>query len=423
MSHQKKLSWFQRLLPLAVLSGGIAYGAWYYRQQVLEEAPRYQTSRVARGDLAQVVTASGQLNPVTMVEVGSQISGIIQQLLVDFNSIVTKGQVIARIDPATYEANAIQAEGNLANAQAALELAQVEERRAKTLRRDKLNTEADYDNALAALHQAEANVKIKEGAMKSARVDLARCTIYSPGDGMVLSRNVDVGQTVAASLSAPTLFVIANDLTKMQIEANVAEADIGMVGEGQDTDFTVDAFPGQTFHGKVKQIRNTPKTDQNVITYSTMIEVSNPELKLKPGMTATVSIIVARREDALWVPNAALRFRPPERAETVKAEGKPNTGSAPKNDPESAGPGHKKSQRKAERIVYLLACPPGSTNAPPGGRQSGALQPVPIRTGINNTTFTEVIEGLKEGDEVVIGLASSKVHAARTFNPFASAKH
>ena len=423
MSHQRKPSWFQRLLVLAVLSGGIAYGAWYYRQQVLEEAPRYQTSRVARGDLAQVVTASGQLNPVTMVEVGSQISGIIQQLLVDFNSTVTKGQVIARIDPATYEANAIQAEGNLANAQAALELAQVEERRAKTLRRDKLNTEADYDNALAALHQAEANVKIKDGAMKSARVDLARCMIYSPVDGMVLSRNVDVGQTVAASLSAPTLFVIANDLTKMQIEANVAEADIGMVAERQDADFTVDAFPGQTFHGKVKQIRNTPKTDQNVVTYSTIIEVSNPELKLKPGMTATVSIIVARREDALWVPNAALRFRPPERAETVKAEVKPNTGSAAKSEPDAAGPDHKKGQRKAERTVYLLVCPPGSTNAPPGGRESGALQPVLIRTGINNTTFTEVIEGLKEGDEVVTGLASSKVHAARTFNPFASAKH
>jgi RND family efflux transporter, MFP subunit len=409
--------WYKWLL-LAVLLGGAAYGSWYYRQRYFEDSPQYQTSAVTRGELLQVVTASGQLNPVTMVEVGSQISGKIQQLVADFNSTVTKGQVIARIDPATYEANAIQAEGNLANARAGLELAQLEEHRAKALRSDKLNTQADYDNALATLHQAEANVKIKEGALQSAQVDLARCTIYSPIEGLVLSRNVNAGQTVAASLSAPTLFVIANDLTKMQIEANVAEADIGLVEPDQPTEFTVDAFPGRTFHGKVRQIRNAPKTDQNVVTYATIIEVSNPDLKLKPGMTANVSIIVARREDTLQVPNAAFRFHPAERSESKKTASQTKGHSTKKRDGESTS-GRKKEGRKVERVVYLWACQPAPTNAP-SSVQTGSLQATSIKTGINNAAFTEVLEGLKEGDEVVTGVVSSKGRPPRSLNPFAS---
>jgi HlyD family secretion protein len=423
MSNPKKSRWFNRLLLFIALAGGVAYCSWYYLQHYVEDSPRYQTSLVTRGELLQVVTASGQLNPVTMVEVGSQISGIIKELLADFNSTVTKGQVIARIDPATYEANSIQAEGNLANAKAALELAQLEERRAHSLRASKLNTEAEYDIALAGLHQAEANVKIKEGALKSAEVDLARCTIYSPIDGLILSRNVNVGQTVAASLSAPTLFVIANDLTKMQIEANVAEADIGLVENGQDADFTVDAFPGRTFHGKVRQIRNAPKTDQNVVTYSTIIEVRNPDLKLKPGMTANVSVIVARREDTLKVANAALRFHPAESPGTRKAAAATKTNPAGKRDADALASDHKKDQHRHERVVYLLACQPSYTEPHAGSNQPPVLQPVPIKTGINSATFTEVVEGLKEGDEVITGLASARLHSTRSFNPFASSRH
>src|SRR5439155_20887361 len=236
-----------------------------------------QTMAVSKGLLLQTVTASGQLNPVTMVDVGSQISGIIEELLADYNSSVKKGQLVAKIDPATYEANFVQAQGNLANAKAALELAQLNAERAKSLRNDKLNTQADYEKAQADLHQAEANVKINEGTLMKAQVDLARCTIYAPIHGVVISRNVNVGQTVAASLSAPTLFVIGNDLSKMQIAANVAEADVGLVEVGQEAEFNVDAFPGKTFHGKVTQIRNAPKTEQNVVTYDTIIEVSNPD--------------------------------------------------------------------------------------------------------------------------------------------------
>src|ERR1041385_2493080 len=192
----------------------------------------YETTVVSRGELTQVVTASGQLNPVVKVEVGSEISGIIEKLSADFNSPVKEGQVIAQLDPATYEANLIQAQGNLASAVAAEELALLNANRAKALQAEKLNAKADYEKAVADLHQAESAVKINEGALKKAQVDLARCTIYAPIDGIVISRNVNVGQTVAASLSAPTLFVIANDLSKMQIGASVSEADIGAVEVG-----------------------------------------------------------------------------------------------------------------------------------------------------------------------------------------------
>src|SRR5262245_51343738 len=209
--------------PLAVAVLASALGAGWYLNQPSNHTPQFETTSVTRGELTQVVTASGQLNPVIKVEVGSQISGIIQNLLADFNSTVKAGQLIAEIDPGTYEANFIQAEGNLANAKAALELAQINERRAKKLRTDQLNSEAEYDSTLAALHQAEAEVRISEGALKKAQVDLARCKIHSPIDGIVISRDVNVGQTVAASLSAPKLFVIANDLSRMQIDAGVSE--------------------------------------------------------------------------------------------------------------------------------------------------------------------------------------------------------
>jgi HlyD family secretion protein len=413
MSHRGIFRWMKRLLVLAVLVGAVAYGIWFFDQNA-EGLPRYQTGKVTRGELSQVVTASGQLNPVTMVEVGSQISGNIQQLLVDFNSTVTNGQIVALIDPATLEANALQAEGDLDNARATLESAQNHEQRAKTLRGDKLNTQAEYEDALAVLHQAEANMKIKEAALKSAKVNLARCTIYSPIDGLVLSRNVNVGQTVAASLSAPTLFVIANDLSKMQIEANVAEADIGVVEAGQEAEFGVDAFPGKIFHGKVRQIRNAPKTDQNVVTYGTIIEVNNAELKLKPGMTATVSIIVARHDDALRIPNAALRFQPVEDgSKTARAKAKRGSDDKRKSDPDSIS--QKKNKRKQERLVYLLCTQSSLTNSP-----ALTLQPASIKVGINNSTFTEVLDGLKEGDEVITGLVSSKNRPVRKFNPFAN---
>jgi HlyD family secretion protein len=290
---------------IAVMVGTIGYFAGGD-----EAAPQYQTTAVTRGDVTQVVTATGTLNPVTNVTVGSQISGIIQTLYVDWNSPVKANQVVAQLDPATYKASVAQAEGDLANAKANLELNAIQAKRTSDLFTNNLISGSDYDTAMANLHQAQAMVQIKQASLDNARVNLSRCTIYSPVDGTVISRNVDVGQTVAASLSAPTLFVIANDLTQMQIDANVSEADIGSVEEGQPVTFTVDAFPERKFTGRVMQIRNSPTTVQNVVTYDAVIEVSNPDLKLRPGMTANASITTAQRSGVLKVPNAALRFKP-----------------------------------------------------------------------------------------------------------------
>jgi HlyD family secretion protein len=401
-----KLKWALALAALALMLGG---GAWYWMARD-GDAPEYQTALVSRGELIQAVTATGQLNPVVNVQVGSQISGMIQKLFVDFNSRVTAGQVIAQLDPATYRAALRQAEGELANARAALELARVKAARAAELRAKDLIPQADDDQARADLHQAEAAVAIKEAAVQKARVDVDRCTIVAPIDGIVISRNVDVGQTVAASLSAPTLFVIANDLTKMQINANVAEADVGGIAVGQDVDFTVDAFPAQTFHGKVAQVRNAPITVQNVVTYDTIIEVGNPESKLKPGMTANVSIIVARREGVLTIPNAALRFRPPDatgngqQARSTPSEQRRGQNGARSN----GGSAGRTAGERPTRTVYVL----------PTSQANGTPTPVPIKTGISDGLSTEVLDGLNEGDRVVTGLLTTQSVSSPTTNPF-----
>src|SRR2546429_2787263 len=300
----------KRFLPWVVLIIGLLFIALIVRQCRNGGAGNYQTTTVTRGPITQAVTATGTLNPVVNVQVGSQVSGNIAKLFADFNSQVKAGQVVAQIDPALFQATVTQAEGDLASAQAGLELAKVNATRTQELFAKKNSSQADVDQAMANLHQAEANVKIKQGALDKAKADLDHCTITSPVDGEVISRSVDVGQTVAASLQAPVIFTIANDLTKMQIDSNVAEADVGVVTVDQPVDFTVDAFPTRTFHGKVVQVRNAPITVQNVVTYDTVIGVSNPDLKLKPGMTANVSILIAHRDNVLQIKNAALRYRP-----------------------------------------------------------------------------------------------------------------
>src|SRR6476646_7088819 len=360
-------------------------------------AAQFQTATVTRGPITQAVTATGTLNPVVNVQVGSQVSGNISKLFADFNSQVKAGQVVAQIDPALFQATVTQAEGDLANAQAALELAKVNATRTQELFTRKTSSQADLDQAMANLHQAEANVKIKQGSLDKAKADLDHCTITSPIDGIVISRNVDVGQTVAASLQAPIIFQIANDLTKMQIDSNVAEADVGVLEVGQDVDFTVDAFPMRTFHGKVVQVRNAPITVQNVVTYDTVIGVSNPDLKLKPGMTANVSIVVAQKDNVLQIKNAALRYRPAEVTSGPTMARSPAPGGA------RGGAGRKR--QTSERTVYVLS----------GGRP----QPAQIKTGISDGVATEVTEGLKEGDRVVTAeLASKSAAASPPANPF-----
>src|SRR5438105_2038312 len=300
----------KRFLPVGVIIVALLIILLVVRRCTSSSVSNYQTATVTRGPITQLVTATGTLNPVVNVQVGSQVSGNIQKLFADFNSEVKAGQTVAQIDPMLFQAAVTQAEGDLASAQAALELAKVNAERIQKLFIQKNSSQQDLDQAMATLHQSEANVKIKQGALDKAKADLDHCTITSPIDGVVISRNVDVGQTVAASLPAPVIFPIANDLHKMQIDSNVAEADVGVVSVNQDVDFTVDAFPTRIFHRKVVQVRNAPITVQNVVTYDTVIGVSNPDLKLKPGMTANVSIVVAHRDDVLQIKNAALRYRP-----------------------------------------------------------------------------------------------------------------
>ena len=438
-----------RLLWLIVLAGAAGGGGWWYYHQDRQAAPQYLTAAVVRGDLTQVVTATGQLNPRTNVQVGSQISGILEKVLVDYNSPVKAGQVIAKIDPATFQATVHQAEGDLADAKSKLELAEVETKRTATLFKDKLVSQSDYDKALADLHQAEAAVKIKTASLEKTTVDLARCTIYAPVDGIVISRSVDVGQTVAASLSAPTLFLIANDLTQMQIDANVAEADIGGIEVGQEVEFTVDAFVYRPFRGKVIQIRNSPITVQNVVTYDTVIEVNNADLKLKPGMTANVSIVLASRSDVLKLPNAALRFRiadtnaPGTRTGGAGGGGQRLAGGPPGGGAGGGGGGagrgfgggggpggggrggggawsgaggRARGERQFNRTVYL----PPSTNAISATGEPPKPTPVQIKIGISDGVMTEIVEGLKEGDAVVTALANvdPTAAAARPNNPF-----
>src|SRR5881392_1865871 len=336
----------KRFSPWIVAIVGLLIIAFIIRQCRQGGAANYQTATVTRGPITQAVTATGTLNPVITVQVGSQVSGNIAKLFADFNSQVKAGQVVAQIDPAIFQATVTQAEGDLASAKAALELAKVTAARTQELFARKTSSQAD-------VHQAEANVKIKQGALDKAKADLDHCTITSPIDGVVISRSVDVGQTVAASLQAPIIFQIANDLTKMQIDSNVAEADVGVVKLGQDVDFTVDAFPSQTFHGKVVQVRNAPITVQNVVTYDTVIGVSNPDLKLKPGMTANVSIIIARKDDVLQLKNAALRYRPAE----AGPQSSQNTASQGGSRPPGAmrqGMG-RREQKTSERTVYVLS--------------------------------------------------------------------
>src|SRR5438128_3696592 len=252
----------KRFLPVGVIIVALLIILLVVRRCTSSSASNYQTATVTRGPITHLVTATGTLNPVVNVQVGSQVSGNIAKLYADFNSQVKAGQVVAQIDPMLFQAAVTQAEGDVANTQAALELAKVNATRTQSLFAQKNSSQQDLDTAMANLHQAEANVKIKQGALDKAKADLDHCTITSPIDGVVISRNVDVGQTVAASLQAPVIFQIANDLTKMQIDSNVAEADVGAVSVNQDVDFTVDAFPMQTFHGKVVQVRNAPISPQ-----------------------------------------------------------------------------------------------------------------------------------------------------------------
>ncbi len=378
------------LIILIVLGGG---GFWGYRTyQAKKQAPQFKTEAVTRGSIVSQVIATGTVNPVTLVQVGSQVSGTIFKLFADFNSSVRKGQVIAQIDPALFQARVDQAEAELKNFQGQLENQKTSLAdnlrtltRYKTLFKDNLVSQNDldqaqlkYDLSLTQGKTIQAQIESAKAALSTARINLNYTTIRSPVNGTVVARNVDVGQTVAASLQAPTLFTIAQDLEKMQIDTNVDEADIGKVQVGQFAFFTVDAFPGEPFKAKVFQVRNAPTTVQNVVTYDVVLMVRNPDLKLKPGMTANVNIIMEKKDNVLMVPNSVLKFRmPPAMAAEITKR------KTPQIDP----------SRIPKNIRALWVLEPEKQP-----------RPVVIRTGSSdgkNTEITVVRGNLKEKDLVV----------------------
>jgi len=345
----------------------------------------YQTIPIQKGDITQVVTASGTLSALVSVDVGSQISGRIETLGVDFNAEVKKGDLIAQIEPTIYQAIVNQSMGELDSAKAALQLCVLTAQRKRELVEHKAGTQADADKAEAELAQAKAMVVIKEAQLARAQADLQHCRIEAPVDGIVISRKVDVGQTVAAAMTTPVLYTIAQDITKMHIVATVSEADIGQVEVAQAVDFSVDAFPDDVFHGKVVQVRKAASTTNNVVTYDTVIDVENPDRRLFPGMTAEVSIYVAERHDVLTVPNAGLRFAPPENALF---------------EPSSAPSG---KLPRGTRTVYVLS-------------PTGILRTVAARTGVTDGLNSELISGLQEGERVVVASTSSAGKKGGPFN-------
>lgn len=446
------------LLFVIVVVVVLAAGGWYVFRHRQSAPPEYVTTTLGRGNLTQYVTATGGLQPVTSVDVSSQISGLIDSVQVDYNSPVKEGQVLATIDPATYQSRLRQAEADLANTKASYTLVRLNTERTRELRAKNLVTQQELDQAEAQLAQSDAQLQIKQALVESARVDLSRCTIKSPIDGIVIDRLAEVGKTVAASLNAPTLFTIANDLSKMQINAAVAEADIGSVEVGQDAVFTVDAFPGRQFRGRVSQIRNAPTTEQNVVTYITLIDVNNADLKLKPGMTANVSIVVASRNDVVRLPNAALRVRVPDNMlapapAAAPAAPKPLTdeerraqfqqlmrdaGFTPGSGPPSPDVRAKMQQLAKERGIDLNAL--RGNRGRHGGESTASTGPVTrtvyrligddpknqrpqavtVKLGISDGSFTEVISGLDEGDHVLTSafFPDAQTDATPTGSPF-----
>jgi HlyD family secretion protein len=365
--------WRPRVLAVLVLIAAAAAGWWWWNSSGGADAPKFRTGKIEKGPITASVSSSGTVNPVTSVQVGSQVSGQIKELFADFNSPVKQGQLIARIDPETFQYRVRQAEadveaarsnegrGKVALANAQRELARTRELVAKNfVSGAELDAkQAGYDLAAAELRNAQAVVRQREAQLASARVDLGRTEIRAPVDGVVIKRSVDVGQTVAASLQAPELFLIAKDLRDMQVETSIDEADVGRVRPGQRATFTVDAYPGRQFGGEIKQVRKAATNTQNVITYTALVSAANPDGALMPGMTANVRIVTDTRDSVLKAPNAALRFRPPGEAaaDTKAAPGKADAkaGEA-KGAPAAAGPGGAGGQagQLRERLVTEL---------------------------------------------------------------------
>jgi HlyD family secretion protein len=369
----------RRPLILGTITALVAasLAGFYLLRRGGQDAEAFRMQVVDRGTVSEIVTATGTISAVTTVQVGSQVSGIIARLHADYNSPVKRGQLLAELDPTPFQAQVEQRSADLVRAEVEMRNAEAAFRRSDRLLAAGLQAEAEYDGARAAYESSKAQVDQAAATLRQAKTSLSYARIYSPIDGVVVARQYDIGQTVAASFQAPTLFTIAEDLTKMQVLVDVDQSDIGRVAVGQSARFTVDAYPDETFTGRISQIRLNATQNQNVVTYPVIVDVANPDRKLRPTMTADVTIEVASAGDVLRVPNAALRFQPigPGRAgnDGVPASGAPR-----------------------RQTVYVAA-------------PDGALRPVPVRTGLTDGRYTQVLEGgLREGDRIAVGVATAK---------------
>ena len=391
---------------VGVLALGLAIAGYVFFNGERKAVVRYRTVPIERGTIVSLVTATGTINPITTIQVGSQVSGMIESLHADFNSKVTANQVVARIDPFPYQARRDQAVASLANAKAAFDKARIdlaqrrrELDRAKSLIGQQFISQNEVDVALTASEGAVAQLKVTEAAVKqaeamlqAAELDLKYTVIRSPVDGVVISRLVEVGQRIAASFTIPMLFLIAEDVTKMQVDTNVSEADIGGIVEGKAASFTVDAYPGEQFQGRVRQVRNAPINIQNVVTYDVVVEFDNPAFRLKPGMTANVSIVVAKKENILKVPNSALRFTPPKTVRDEQASGRPTKGE---------GGGRMSAGGTSDAATRQLAIWKQGADE--------ALERVPVEMGISDGAYAEISSAsINEGGQVIIGIDSPR---------------
>lgn len=425
----------------AVIVAAVVAGSVLILSKDKKSGPKFRKEKVTRGDVVATVTATGTLSAVTTVKVGSQVSGIIASLHADFNSEVKKGQLLAGLDPTPFQTSVDQRRADLERAKVELRNTELVLARAKKLLEAQLQAQSEYDTAKANRDGAAAAVEQSTAALRQAETNLAYTRILSPIDGVVVDRQYDIGQTVAASFQAPVLFTIAQDLTKMQVLTNIDEADIGRVKEGQEASFSVDAFPDRPFRGKVSQIRLSPQTVQNVVTYPVLLDVANPELRLRPGMTANVLVPVDRRDDVLRVPNAALRFRPdpadledggkkdakkgaakPTEAKTAEAAGAP-AGDAADGARGSRAAGGERAGRSSGngggRPGAGFSGRPGAGRAGPSREAdvyvelpTGKLRAIHVTTALTDGNVTAITgDGLKDGDEVILGLATAKAMA------------
>jgi HlyD family secretion protein len=446
----KKKIWI--ILGIIIVALGVV--AWFLFGKKSETKIEWKTSKVEMGDLKVTVTASGTVNADTMVQVGTQVSGIISKIYVDFNSRVRKGQVIAILDTTALAASVEDASASLFRAQVGVNQQKRNYDRTKQLFEQKVAAQADYDQALSDYETAQGNLRSAKSSYNRALINLRYATIVAPVSGVVVSRAVDVGQTVASSFSTPTLFAIANDLTKMQVQASIDEADIGKIKEGQEVSFTVDAYDDQTFDGTVRQIRLQPSVTQNVVKYTVIISVPNPDLKLMPGMTANITVNIQEVKDVLKVAASALRFWPPQdyldknlklmpdsvqkfiarmmEFRKMGGQGSRSGGSGVNGANGGSGGGQGGFQRPSGTMGMGGAGGQGSNSS---GRKWGRgtrgliwikqgdlILPVRVRTGITDGSVTEVTGNLKEGDEVITGIVNSdasKTATQQQQNPFA----